>query len=84
MDIRILKYSFFSIAEFGLKGVLIIIVSEDGKSYNANYKFDDENFKTAAKDALEKTLKGVEWKPGTLNGKPVASQFKMPITMNFN
>ena len=67
-----------------LKGVLIIIVSEDGKSYNANYQFDDENFKTAAKDALEKTLKGVDWKPGTLNGKPVASQFKMPITMNFN
>lgn len=67
-----------------LKGVLIIIVSEDGKSYNANYQFDDENFKTAAKDALEKTLKGVVWKPGTLNGKPVASQFKMPITMNFN
>ena len=78
MDIRILKYSFFSIAEFG-----IIIVSEDGKSYNANYQFDDENFKTAAKDALEKTLKGVVWKPGTLNGKPVASQFKMPITMDF-
>ena len=48
-----------------------------------NYQFDDENFKTAARDALEKTLKGVEWKPGTLNGKPVASQFKMPITMNF-
>ena len=66
-----------------LKGVLIIIVSEDGKSYNANYQFDDENFKIAAKDALEKTLKGVEWKPGTLNGKPVASQLKLPITMNF-
>ena len=66
-----------------LKGVLIIIVSEDGKSYKANYQFDDENFKTAAKDALEKTLKGVVWKPGTLNGKPVASQFKMPITMDF-
>lgn len=67
-----------------LKGVLIIIVSEDGESYNGNYQFDDENFKAAAKDALEKTLKGVVWKPGTLNGKPVASQFKMPITMNFN
>ena len=66
-----------------LKGVLIIIVSEDGKSYNANYQFDDENFKIAAKDALEKTLKGVVWKPGTLNGKPVASQLKLPITMNF-
>lgn len=66
-----------------LKGVLIIIVSEDGKSYKANYQFDDKNFKTAAKDALEKTLKGVVWKPGTLNGKPVASQFKMPITMDF-
>ena len=66
------------------KGTINFIISEDGKSYNANYQFDDENFKTAAKDALEKTLKGVEWKPGTLNGKPVASQFKMPITMNFN
>ena len=66
------------------KGTINFIISEDGKSYNANYQFDDENFKIAAKDALEKTLKGVEWKPGTLNGKPVASQFKMPITMNFN
>ena len=65
------------------KGTINFIISEDGKSYNANYQFDDENFKTAAKDALEKTLKGVEWKPGTLNGKPVASQLKLPITMNF-
>ena len=65
------------------KGTINFIISEDGKSYNANYQFDDENFKIAAKDALEKTLKGVEWKPGTLNGKPVASQLKLPITMNF-
>ena len=65
------------------KGTINFIISEDGKSYNANYQFDDENFKTAAKDALEKTLKGVVWKPGTLNGKPVASQLKLPITMNF-
>ena len=65
------------------KGTINFIISEDGKSYNANYQFDDENFKTAAKDALEKTLKGVEWKPGTLNGEPVASQLKLPITMNF-
>ena len=65
------------------KGTINFIISEDGKSYNASYDFDDEDFKKVAKTAMEKTLKGVDWKPGTLNGKPVASQFKMPITMNF-
>lgn len=66
-----------------IKGLVKIIVSEDGKNYNAYYEFEDEKFKTAAKDALEKTLVGVIWKPGTQNGKPVASQLKMPITMTF-
>ena len=66
-----------------IKGVINIIVSEDGKKYNAYYEFENENFKNAAQDAIEKSLKGVTWKPGTLNGKPVASQLKLPITMNF-
>jgi hypothetical protein len=29
---------------------------------------------------MEKSLEGVVWKPATLNGKPVASSFKMPIS----
>lgn len=66
-----------------IKGVINIIVSEDGKKYNAYYEFENENFKNAAQDAIEKSLKGVTWKPGTQNGKPVASQLKFPITMNF-
>ena len=66
-----------------IKGVINIIVSEDGKKYNAYYEFENENFKNAAQDAIEKSLKGVTWKPGTQNGKPVASQLKLPITMNF-
>lgn len=66
-----------------IKGTINIIVSEDGKKYNAYYEFENENFKNAAQEAIEKSLKGVTWKPGTLNGKPVASQLKLPITMNF-
>ena len=66
------------------KGTINFIISEDGKSYNASYDFDDEDFKKVAKTAMEKSLNGVVWKPGTLNGKPVASSLKMPITMNFN
>ena len=65
------------------KGTINFIISEDGKSYNASYDFDDEDFKKVAKTAMEKSLNGVVWKPGTLNGKPVASQLKLPITMNF-
>ena len=66
-----------------INGVINIIVSEDGKKYNAYYEFENENFKNAAQTAIEKSLKGVTWKSGTLNGKPVASQLKLPITMNF-
>ena len=66
------------------KGTINFIISEDGKSYNASYDFDDEDFKKVAKTAMEKSLNGVVWKPGTLNGKPVASYLKMPMTMNFN
>ena len=65
-------------------GTINFIISEDGKSYNASYDFDDEDFKKVAKTAMEKSLNGVVWKPGTLNGKPVASSLKMPMTMNFN
>ncbi len=42
-----------------------------------------ESFKEAAKNSIEKSLEGVVWKPATLNGKPVASSFKMPMTMSF-
>ena len=65
------------------KGTINFIISEDGKSYNASYDFDDEDFKKVAKTAMENSLNGVVWKPGTLNGKPVVSSLKMPMTMNF-
>lgn len=66
-----------------IKGTINIIVSEDGKNYNASYDFDNEIFKNEAKKAVEKSLEGVVWKPGTLNGKPVASSLKLPISMTF-
>lgn len=66
-----------------IKGTINIIVSEDGKNYNASYDFDNEIFKNEVKKAVEKSLEGVVWKPGTLNGKPVASSLKLPIAMTF-
>lgn len=65
------------------KGTINFIISDDGKRYNASYNFDNESFKEAAKNSIEKSLEGVVWKPATLNGKPVASSFKMPMTMSF-
>jgi hypothetical protein len=53
------------------------------KRYNASYDFDNESFKNEAKNSMEKSLEGVVWKPATLNGKPVASSFKLPMTMTF-
>lgn len=66
-----------------IKGTIILIISDDGKRYNASYDFDNEAFRDEAQKAMEKSLEGVVWKPATLNGKPVASSFKMPMTMSF-
>ncbi|MFT3918129.1 M56 family metallopeptidase [Cloacibacterium sp.] len=66
-----------------IKGTIVLIISDDGKRYNDSYDFDNESFKKAAKNSIEKSLEGVVWKPATLNGKPVASSFKMPMTMSF-
>lgn len=66
-----------------IKGTIVLIISDDGKRYNASYDFDNEAFRNEAQKAMEKSLEGVVWKPATLNGKPVASSFKMPMTMSF-
>lgn len=66
-----------------LKGVIWFNVPPDGKTADVFYEFDNKTFQSKAQEAIEKSLKGVTWKPGTLNGKPVASQLKLPITMNF-
>jgi hypothetical protein len=58
-------------------------VQPDGKSADIFYEFDNKIFQSKIQIALEKTLNGVTWKPGTQNGKPVVSQLKLPITMNF-
>ena len=72
-----------SLTSTSLSLFINIIVSEDGKNYNASYDFDNEIFKNEAKKAVEKSLEGVVWKPGTLNGKAVASSLKLPISMTF-
>ena len=66
-----------------LKGIILFNVQPDGKTADVFYEFDNKTFQSKAQEAIEKSLKGVTWKPGTLNGKPVASQLKLPITMNF-
>lgn len=66
-----------------LKGIIWFNVQPDGKTADVFYEFDNKTFQSKAQEAIEKSLKGVTWKPGTLNGKPVASQLKLPITMNF-
>ena len=66
-----------------LKGIILFNVQPDGKTADVFYEFDNKTFQSKAQEAIEKSLKGVTWKSGTLNGKPVASQLKLPITMNF-
>ena len=64
------------------KGTVEMMVSEDGSEADFFMNFDDEDFQKAVGDAVTKTLKGVQWKPGTKDGKPSKSYLRIPIQLN--
>ncbi|KAF5276597.1 hypothetical protein FQR65_LT16304 [Abscondita terminalis] len=64
-----------------LKTTVTFVVERDGsltdiKASGANSDFNREAERTI------RSIKG-KWKPGKLNGEPVRSRFKFPVTMNF-
>ncbi len=66
-----------------LAGTVYFNVLEDGKTVDIFVESNDKVFEGILMDAANKTIKGVQWKPGTKYGKPVDSQLKIPITMKF-
>lgn len=66
-----------------LKSEVNTYVDENGKTTNVNVDGTDADFTKETLRTVEKVTADAQWKPGTKNGKPVASALKMPITMSF-
>lgn len=66
-----------------LKGAIHLHVLETGKDADIFADFENKEFMSIVMSATQKTIKGVTWKPGTKDGKPVDSFLKIPIVLNF-
>ncbi|UFH30416.1 M56 family metallopeptidase [Chryseobacterium sp. C-71] len=69
--------------EGSLKSVITFIVDENGKARDIKTSGDNEKFNNEAYIATKLANQNVVWKPATLNGKPVAYQYKIPLSMTF-
>lgn len=69
--------------EGSLKSVITFIVDENGKVKDVKTSGENEKFNNEAYRATKLANENVVWKPATLNGKPVAYQYKIPLSMTF-
>ena len=64
-----------------LSSSIVFIVEKDGTISNITAKGNDATFNKEAERTIRK-IKG-KWEPAKMNGQPVRSYFKMPISMLF-
>lgn len=69
--------------EGSLKSVITFIVDENGKARDIKTSGDNEKFNNEAYRATKLANENVVWKPATLDGKVVAFQYKIPLSMTF-
>lgn len=69
--------------ESSLKSVITFIVDENGKVRDIKTFGDNEKFNNEAYRATKLANENVIWKPATLDGKAVAFQYKIPLSMTF-
>lgn len=69
--------------EGSLKSVITFIVDENGKVRDIKTSGDNEKFNNEAYRATKLANENVVWKPATLDGKVVAFQYKIPLSMTF-
>lgn len=64
-----------------LKTEVTFVVEKDGTLTQVKANGSNADFNREA----EATVKGIKtkWTPGKVNGQPVRSRFRFPITMNF-
>ena len=64
-----------------LKTTVTFVVERDGSISQVSASGPNADFNREA----ERTIKGIKgkWNPGKLNGQPVRSRFRFPLTMNF-
>lgn len=69
--------------EGSLKSVITFIVDENGKVRDIKTSGDNEKFNNEAYRVTKLANENVVWKPATLDGKTVAFQYKIPLSMTF-
>lgn len=66
-----------------LKSLITFIVDESGKVRDIKTTGSSQKFNDEASRAIKAANDNSTWKPATLEGKPVAYQYNMPLTMLF-
>lgn len=66
-----------------LRSNLYITIDENGNTKEIKAEGDNDQFNTEAIRTLKMVTEGKVWKPATEEGKPAATVFRLPITMNF-
>lgn len=66
-----------------MKAMVHFTITQEGKTENFRAEGDNALFNELAIEAAKKSTADITWKPATLNGTAVQSEFKLPITMYF-
>lgn len=66
-----------------IKTTVYFDIDENGNVSNFRAEGADNTFNTEAAHASKEANGDTVWKPAMENGKPVKTQFKLPMTMNF-
>jgi hypothetical protein len=66
-----------------IKTNLYISIDENGKTVGIRAEGDNTNFNNEAIRTMKFVTENKTWKPATEEGKPAATVFQLPLTMNF-
>ncbi|NMR36023.1 hypothetical protein HIO71_17730 [Chryseobacterium aquaticum] len=66
-----------------IKATITFIVDQNGKVKDIKTFGENEKFNNEAHRVTKLANENITWKPAVLDGKPVAYQYKIPLTMNF-
>jgi bla regulator protein BlaR1 len=66
-----------------IKSIMYISIDENGKTIDVKAEGENSNFNKEAIRAMKSVTENKTWKPATEEGKPAATVFQLPLTMNF-
>ncbi|WP_158642845.1 energy transducer TonB [Mucilaginibacter ginsenosidivorax] len=68
-------------ADYAGKIIVNFVIEPDGSIDNKTVMRDPSGDKHLFADQVFKIIESVKWKPGRLNGKPVATWYALPLTI---